>query len=186
MAAGGGAVAILLHLTHFILAVVTIVTLHWSGYLYDLESTMDLQEGVDKADKTRGKDTKKPEVEIYTTGMLWGLVAGLLGLAALIIFILSIVMRLPKAIQWYYLAAGILILLIASLGLGLNPGVNNYGDCLSPPSPKPGDPVKLRIWRDGVAIQNYPALDLKNLKLPAGYEGFGKQRESGGKEEKKK
>jgi len=140
--AGGGGAAIFLHLNHLLFPIVIIVALHWTGYLYDLARSMDAREAFDefhKNDKPKLTAEQKEKIypKLWFTGMLWSVVVGLLGIAALVVFVLSFVFQLPKVVQWYYLVAAIFALLFASLGLGYNRHVDAFDKCMAvTPSPE--------------------------------------------------
>jgi len=175
--AGGGGVAVFLHLSHILFPIVTIVALHWTARLYDLQLSMDRRkEDREPRDKfykkckftaEDKKDFEKyyPPPTLYCTGLILGIVVGFLCICALAVIILSFVIKLPKLIQWYYLVAAILVLLFVSLELGLSPQVDNYNECMKTASER----LKMAKEKDK-AIEKAPFQ--KKFQICEGSDGF--------------
>jgi len=127
-----GALLIFLHATHFLFAILTIVALHITGAMWDLQESKHYAETGEKL-SAEVKKLYEEQGELlpkrYWSGALWAVVVGLLGLVALGVLVASVVIKLPKFFKFYYLVAAILILFFASLGLGLNLEADAFSSC---------------------------------------------------------
>ncbi|OXA59834.1 uncharacterized protein LOC110845130 [Folsomia candida] len=134
---GGGGLRIFLNLTQFFLCVLTIIGLHLNSALWDFHDTRkpELSSG---PSERQYSNLKPVEPTTYFSGALWGAVIGLLGIGALVVFVLSWIIRLPKILLTiYYLVCGCIVIAVSSFGLGWNEHAADYNTCMKAETPTP-------------------------------------------------